>query len=210
MRQNVNNDFSKDSSIGCRTWSELSLRSVFKYARAFVWNGFTTYLSTQTLSLRISFEFTVPLYCRASLDVFLFIENCVNVEEIYLDGKICHYALLSSASRRSFEVKSTTQSSKAFQAMIFAGGNAILAIAFRSLKKSGLQWGFEPVISQSRCNWLVSSCEATDNAMCSFVAPNAPMTNESMDKMMIWNESYLKLRIWNQVNLWSSQLGTQF
>ena len=119
------------------------------------------------------------------MDAFLSIENCVKVEEIYLDGKICHYALLSSASRRSFEVKSTTQSSKALQAMILAGGNAILAIAFRSLKKSGLQRGFEPVISQSRCNSLISSCEATDNAMCSFVAPNAPMTNESMDKMMI-------------------------
>ena len=141
--------------------------------------------NSKRLSLRISFEFTVPLYCRASLDAFIFIENCVNVEEIYLDGKICHYALLSSASWRSFEIKSTTQSSKAFQAMILAVGNAILAIAFRSLKKSGLQRGFEPVISQSRCNSLISSCEATDNVMCSFVAPNAPMTNESMDKMMI-------------------------
>ena len=90
------------------------------------------------LSLRISFEFTIKLYCRASLDVFLFIENCENVEEeIYRDGNLCHYALLSSALRRSFEVKNTTQSSKTFQVMILAVGNAILAIAFRSLKKSG-------------------------------------------------------------------------
>lgn len=94
-------------------------------------------INTKRLSLRISFEFTIKLYCRASLDVFLFIENCGNVEEIYRDGNLCHYALLSSALRRSFEVKNTTQSSKTFQVMILAVGNAILAIAFRSLKKSG-------------------------------------------------------------------------
>jgi len=58
--------------------------------------------------------------------------------------------------------------------MIIAVMNAIKAIAYRSLKKSGLQRGFEPVTSRYWCDDRLSY-EATDVGSWSFVSSNEPV-----------------------------------
>ena len=60
-------------------------------------------INSKKLSIRISFEFNLALYCKASLDVSLFIENCGNVEEIYRDRS--YVIMLCYRVRRGVRLK---------------------------------------------------------------------------------------------------------